>query len=395
MNGQTSGASLGAAVVCTGCGALVQPGRKFCGRCGTHAPAPPPVAAPAASPGSKCGKCGAEIRSGKRFCGVCGAPADGAGATGTRPMAAVEAAARCPACGHAIPPGKRFCGGCGAPIPSPTRVPAPQSVPAVDGKCPGCGVRAPADRLVCFSCGTRLRDPAPPLPRARTRPAPRSVPAPPVRGRIIAFPIRTKVRKARSAGPGLGPVPPPWPFQAQTSKIAGDIANSASVPTLLGRMIRASLLDAKTFREVAESPAAQIEAWAVLGLIILAGIAASLVLAPSAFGILLFVRVAVVQVAGWLARPWAIQAGAAMWLRSRVSFNHVFRAASYAQAPALLSVVPIVGQVVSLWCLVTGTAAIRDITGCDTWKAAVLSLVGLVAAVVAGTVLSPLLGLLM
>jgi len=54
-------------IKCPGCGALMAPGTKFCGVCGTKLPEPEPVVTEI-----KCAGCGALITAGTKFCGVCG-----------------------------------------------------------------------------------------------------------------------------------------------------------------------------------------------------------------------------------------------------------------------------------------------------------------------------------
>jgi len=57
-------------VQCASCGAVLQPGVKFCRVCGT--PASVQETQPKASP--QCASCGASLNAGTKFCGDCGAP---------------------------------------------------------------------------------------------------------------------------------------------------------------------------------------------------------------------------------------------------------------------------------------------------------------------------------
>ncbi len=67
---------------CPGCGAEMEPGRKFCTACGAPMAEPvieeTPVSAPApTSAPSVCPACGAQVKPGRKFCTQCGAPLAG------------------------------------------------------------------------------------------------------------------------------------------------------------------------------------------------------------------------------------------------------------------------------------------------------------------------------
>ncbi len=132
-----------AGVTCPACGAVAEPGVRFCGNCGAALPQQAP---PAAAPASTCPSCGKPVATGARFCGSCGTsiamptapaappappPAPAAPApppsvqaappppppppTGAENPGESEAGARCPSCGAAAEEeGAAFCGECGA-----------------------------------------------------------------------------------------------------------------------------------------------------------------------------------------------------------------------------------------------------------------------------------------
>jgi hypothetical protein len=75
----------------------------------------------------------------------------------------------------------------------------------------------------------------------------------------------------------------------------------------------------------------------------------------------------------------------------KLAFGQIFRALAYAQSPGVFGIVPVIGWLLALWRLPTSLAAIREISGGDTGKAAILLIIGAVASVVLGLVLSPLL----
>lgn len=91
---------------CTNCGNELNPGQKFCTKCGTPAPAPEVKSA-----GLQCPSCGKALNPGQKFCTGCGTPV--AQAT---PKVQAPQAAQCPSCGKALNPGQKFCTGCGTPV---------------------------------------------------------------------------------------------------------------------------------------------------------------------------------------------------------------------------------------------------------------------------------------
>ncbi|MDE6663732.1 MAG: SPFH domain-containing protein [Lachnospiraceae bacterium] len=93
MYDQQAGGSAAPKTICPKCNAVVAPGMKFCGSCGS----PIEVAKP------KCPECGAELMPGMKFCGNCGKP--------IAPQKRI-----CPTCGKEVPEGMKFCGDCGTKI---------------------------------------------------------------------------------------------------------------------------------------------------------------------------------------------------------------------------------------------------------------------------------------
>ena len=77
-------------VTCPKCQAQIPAGSKFCGSCGSPAPA-----------GMTCPKCQSQVPPGAKFCGNCGA---------------TLVAPACAKCNTPLAPGAKFCGSCGSPV---------------------------------------------------------------------------------------------------------------------------------------------------------------------------------------------------------------------------------------------------------------------------------------
>ena len=94
---------------CTKCGSEINPGNKFCMKCGTPAPAQ----VNQKEMGNVCPKCGKEVKPGMKFCMGCGAPLAAQPAQKSMPVNV------CPKCGAEVKPGMKFCMKCGAPVAQP------------------------------------------------------------------------------------------------------------------------------------------------------------------------------------------------------------------------------------------------------------------------------------
>ena len=133
--------ALGGYSICSACGAVIEPGKKFCKKCGKQVTVPdlddmptiaimpeiptPSFEAPAPAPAAPaipeaededfdiCAFCGAAMKVGTKVCTMCGKemlPLPPAQLV--RPAAKTEV---CKHCGAKLIPGKRFCTACGKP----------------------------------------------------------------------------------------------------------------------------------------------------------------------------------------------------------------------------------------------------------------------------------------
>ena len=75
----------------------------------------------------------------------------------------------------------------------------------------------------------------------------------------------------------------------------------------------------------------------------------------------------------------------------KLSGGRLLRALAYSQGANALGFVPGIGRLLSLWTIVSGVAAVREISAAETQKVAIFMVVGAVIAVVAAMVLSPIL----
>jgi len=115
----------------------VEPGLKFCTKCGTEI-----KHTVSADQATTCPKCYAEVEPGLRFCTGCG--------TEIKRTVSVDQATTCPKCYAEVEPGLRFCTGCGTEI--KRTVSADQAT-----TCPKCYADVPPGTSFCTDCGTSIK----------------------------------------------------------------------------------------------------------------------------------------------------------------------------------------------------------------------------------------------
>jgi len=378
-------------MICSRCGRDYPPKTKFCTSCGVPLAAARPPQPRATAPETPHRK-PQQAPAPARHQAAPPAPAKPAAPPVRRPEERREPSTPvCTKCGAALKPGKKFCLRCGAAAvdlasPPPSSQPAQLRLPNIavpEGIVGQLGLPALGDMLP---------------------------PPPPAAGQLFVFnfgipriPVGLPGRlRRRSPEPPLPPAVPPWAFQDQFAPLAsqlgaiftkaGSALRSGFAP-MLARMIRAALLDKTVYREVAGSAGLQREAWTAMMLIIGVGLGTSILrlvmTMQNPLALLTFAPIVLLQIAGWLAGVWVVQAAAILWLKRKLTFRQLFRALSYASTPAVLGIIPYAGPYLALWSLVTGTAATRDVAGCDTVTAAVITGVKFVFVMMLVQLLSP------
>jgi hypothetical protein len=202
---------------------------------------------------------------------------------------------------------------------------------------------------------------------------------------------------------GLPPSPQPWDFQVTVAGYGENIARSMGVAKPGGPMgflemfVRGAFMDGRVYRQAALDTNGNGGAiFAILIPYIAAAIGSSLIgLGFSRFfGMYAVYTMTVSLVIGVFSMVVALYVMSMLsqsitgW---KLGFGQIFRALAYAQSPGVMGIIPFIGWLFGLWRIPTSLAAIREISGGDTGKAAILLVIGGVAAVLLTLVLSPLL----
>lgn len=172
---------------------------------------------------------------------------------------------------------------------------------------------------------------------------------------------------------------PPWPFQAESSRYAAQFTSVLSSAGFVGEvvapMIRATLIDKDVFRQLGATGVNR-NAWIAVLLTILIP---SVYLLPRMLTLRGFPLITALLLP--LLGP-AMMAKAIAYARPNRKDvgDRLFRALAFAQAPAALAILPIIGGLLALWVWVAQLAAIRDILEESTWDSFILLLVGWVGS---------------
>jgi hypothetical protein len=200
---------------------------------------------------------------------------------------------------------------------------------------------------------------------------------------------------------GVGTTTGPWQFESSVSGFGNRLVGSmglnraGSAPGFLEKMIRGAFLDGAIYRQAAADPNGTGSAFLAICIPVLARFAGSLLLAYRFQFAFRRIEVFVVSaVIGLLAEIAAIAVMAALSqavTRRKMGFGEVLRGLAYAQSPGVLTIIPILGGLLSLWRIMTTIVAVREITGADLGKTIGLAAIGLVASILVSVILSPFL----
>jgi len=168
-------------------------------------------------------------------------------------------------------------------------------------------------------------------------------------------------------------------------------ASAGSQSNLVKRIIRASCLDPETHREVACNNSLNTEA----------GIALAIGVAGMAVGEGLWTLLGGTLKLKWVLAMLLLRAASIAVFIYAVSFLSqpiagrksepmvVFRLLAYPLALGIVGIVPVVGQLLLLWLLVSTTVAVKKLTNQDLAKAIILVVVSGIGAAIASTALTP------
>jgi hypothetical protein len=205
------------------------------------------------------------------------------------------------------------------------------------------------------------------------------------------------------AGGGLPASPQPWEFQVTVAGYGDGLARSMGLAGREGQMgwlemfVRGAFLDARVYRQAALGVNGNGGAILALAMpFIASAIGSSLVGLRFAaflghFALYTMILSAVIGFGATVAGLAVMSALSQSIVGWKLSLGQIFRALAYAQSPGVLGIIPFLGAVLGLWRIPTSLVAIREISGADGGKAAVLLIVGGVAMMVIALVLSPLL----
>lgn len=193
----------------------------------------------------------------------------------------------------------------------------------------------------------------------------------------------------------------PWGFEAPVrdfgNRLAGSmgLAHAGSSPGFLELLVRGAFLDGDAYRAAAADTNGTKPALLALAIPEIAGLIGGL-LAGSRYSLFEFsyTRLVLLAIMGFVVLIGAVAVMAALSapvLHRKLSFGEMLRGLAYAQSPGALAVIPVLGTILSFWRLVTSLVAIRELSGANVVKSAILLVIGVVAASLISGALSPLL----
>lgn len=164
---------------------------------------------------------------------------------------------------------------------------------------------------------------------------------------------------------------------------------------LLAMMIRAAMLDGGVAREAAADLNGNGKALTALLVALAVPVGVGLIFGSSymmsAAGLTITVVTLAISIAASLVSLALMSATSKAIVGRRIGFGELFRGLAYAQSPALLTFLPVIGMIANLWRLPTTMVAVRDLSGSTLGRAFGLLLVGALASIILMLMLSPIL----
>jgi hypothetical protein len=163
---------------------------------------------------------------------------------------------------------------------------------------------------------------------------------------------------------------------------------------MIGRAIRATLLDQSVYREAAADETDTSGAALVVIITMIAATVGNFFTGMGFFArsFSYLIVLPVMQVLSFALAVAVVSKAAQSVAGVEVSFWKLFRALAYAQAIGVVGIIPPLAFLAGLWRLVTTVAAIRGVLGCDTGKAIILLILGFVVTFAAGLLTLMLIG---
>jgi hypothetical protein len=169
---------------------------------------------------------------------------------------------------------------------------------------------------------------------------------------------------------------------------------------LLEMMIRGAFLDGAVYRQAAADTGGNRNALIALLIPVAAGILGGWLATAHYYyitgsrGTLLLLVSALIGLVAAVASIGIMAVCSQAVVHRKLNFGQLFRALAYAQSPGVLTVIPVVGWLLGLYRILTSLVAVREISGSDVVKSALLLVVGLIGCVVIGLMLSPLMSVM-
>jgi hypothetical protein len=189
-----------------------------------------------------------------------------------------------------------------------------------------------------------------------------------------------------------------WDFQQKLVPTGESIAtslgaNPTGVMQILSWIIRATFLDPRVARQAALDENGTGAAIGAVAITALPGILLGwLGVGSFGFGIVrTLITTVLMSVVSLGIMVGLLSALSQNLLGVKLSAGQLLRAIAYSQGANMLSFVPGIGRILQLWSIVTGVAAVREISGAETQKVAIFMIIGAVASVVVVMVLAPIL----